>query len=65
MKAQTRLAAAALVLSATLGLAACSGDDQASVVSEARAATPSTFDYGWRTPESPTAVRDGTVYEYN
>ena len=37
-----------------------------SVVSEARASTtPSTFDYGWRTPESPTAVRDGTVYEFN
>ncbi len=64
MNAQTRLTAA-LLLVATLGLAACSGDDQATVVSEARAATPSTFDYGWRTPESPTAVRDGTVYEFN
>ena len=64
MNAQTRLTAA-LLLVATLGLVACSGDDQATVVSEARAATPSTFDYGWRTPESPTAVRDGTVYEFN
>ena len=61
---QARLAAA-LALIATLGLAACSGEDRPTVVSEARAATPSTFDYGWRTPESPTAVRDGTVKEYN
>jgi ABC-type glycerol-3-phosphate transport system substrate-binding protein len=65
MNAQTRLTAAALLLIATLGLAACSGDEQPSVVSEARASAPSTFDYGWRTPESPTAVRDGTVYEFN
>ena len=65
MNAQTRLTAAALLLIATLGLAACSGDEQPSVVSEARASAPSTFDYGWRTTESPTAVRDGTVYEFN
>jgi len=65
MNAQTRLTAAALALITTLGLAACSGDEQPSVVSEARASTPSSFDYGWRTPESPTAVRDGTVYEFN
>lgn len=65
MNTQTGLAAA-LVLIATLGLAACSGSDEPSVVSEARASTtPSTFDYGWRTPESPSAVRDGTVYEFN
>lgn len=65
MNAQTRLTAATLLLIATLGLAACSGDEP-SVVSEARASTtPSTLDYGWRTPESPTAVRDGTVYEFN
>ena len=64
MNAQTRLAAA-LALIATLGLAACSGSDEPSVVSEARASTPSsTFDYGWRTAESSTVVRDGTVFEY-
>jgi hypothetical protein len=64
MNAQTRLTAATLALLATLGLAACSGGDEASVVSEARASTPSQFDYGWRTPESPTAVADGAVHEY-
>lgn len=64
MNAQSRLTAAALALIGTLGLGACSGNDEPSVVSEARADTPSQFDYGWRTPESPTAVRDGTVHEY-
>ena len=64
MNAQTGFTLAALALVATLGLAACSGGDERSVVSEARASTLSQFDYGWRTGESPTAVRDGTVYEY-
>ena len=64
MNTQTRLTAAGLALLVTLGLAACSGGDEPSVVSEARASTPSQFDYGWRTPESPTAVADGTVHEY-
>ncbi len=64
MNAQSRLTAAALALIATLGLGACSGNDEPSVVSEARAGTSSQLDYGWRTAESPTAVRDGTVYEY-
>ena len=62
--APAKLTAATLALIATLGLAACSSGDEPSVVSEARASTPSQFDYGWRTTESPTAVRDGTVYEY-
>jgi len=61
MDLQLRLAIAALAL---VGLAGCSGGDEPSVVSEARASTPSQFDYGWRTTESPSAVRDGTVYEY-
>jgi len=64
MNAQSKFTAAALVVIAMLGLAACSGSDEPSVVSEARASTPSQFDYGWRTPESPTAVRDGIVHEY-
>jgi hypothetical protein len=64
MNTQTGLTAASLALLVTLGLAACSAGDEPSVVSEARASTPSQFDYGWRTPESPTAVADGTVHEY-
>jgi ABC-type glycerol-3-phosphate transport system substrate-binding protein len=65
MNAQIRFTVAALALIATLGLAACSGGDaEPLVVSEARASTTSQFDYGWRTPQSPTAVRDGTVREY-
>ncbi len=67
MNAQIRFTTAALALITTLGLAACSGGDaEPMVVSEARASTstPSTVDYGWRTAESPTAVRDGTVHEY-
>lgn len=50
---------------ANIGIAACSPHDDTSLVSEARAAsTPAQFDYGWRTSESPTAERDGTVFEY-
>jgi hypothetical protein len=63
MYAQTRLIASLFI--ATLAIAACSPNDDTSLVSEARASsTPSQFDYGWRTAESPSAERDGTVYEY-
>jgi len=64
MDLQLRLALATLATLGLVGIAGCSGADEPSVVSEARASTPSQFDYGWRTSESPTAVRDGTVYEY-
>ncbi|TMH44728.1 MAG: hypothetical protein E6H54_07960 [Betaproteobacteria bacterium] len=64
MDLQLRLAIAALALVGLVGIAGCSGNDEPSVVSEARASTPSQFDYGWRTTESASAVRDGTVYEY-
>jgi hypothetical protein len=62
MYAQTKFTAAAFVLA--LGIAACSPHEDASVLSEARASVPSQFDYGWRTPESPTAEQNGNVYEY-
>jgi hypothetical protein len=62
MYAQTRLAAALLL--ASLAIAACSPSEDASLVSEARASSPSPSDYGWRTAESPSAERDGTVFEY-
>ena len=63
MYAQTGFFAALLL--ATLAIAACSPADDTSLVSEARASTPpSQSDYGWRTAESPTAERDGTVFEY-
>ena len=61
MFAQTRSLAAILALTA---LAACSPGEQPSVVSEARASTPTNYDYGWRTPESASAIADGTVHEY-
>jgi hypothetical protein len=63
MYAQTRLLVSLLI--ANIGIAACSPNDDTSLVSEARASsTPSQFDYGWRTSESPSAERDGTVFEY-
>ena len=62
MYAQTRLIAA--LFFTALPIAACSPNDDTSLVSEARASTPSQFDYGWRTAESPSAERDGTVFEY-
>ena len=62
MYAQTRFLVSLFI--ANIGIAACSPNDDTSLVSEARASTPSEFDYGWRTPESPSAERDGTVFEY-
>jgi len=63
MYAQTRLLVSLFI--ANIGIAACSPNDDTSLVSEARASsTPSQFDYGWRTSESPSAERDGTVFEY-
>jgi hypothetical protein len=61
MFAQNRSLAAMLAL---IALAACSPGEQPSVVSEARASTPAHYDYGWRTPQSASAIADGTVYEY-
>ena len=58
---RTRSLAAILAL---IALAACSPGEQPSVVSEARASTPATYDYGWRSPASATATADGTVHEY-
>ena len=63
MTAQTRSLSAILTL---IALAACSPGDEAYVMSEAYASTPpASFDYGWRTPESATAIADGTVHEYH
>jgi len=63
MYAQTRLLVSLFI--ANIGIAACSPNDDTSLVSEARASsTPSQLDYGWRTSESPSAERDGTVFEY-
>ena len=62
MTTQTKSLAAILAL---ISLCACSPGEEPRIVSEARAAAaPSNHDYGWRTPESSTAVADGTVFEY-
>jgi hypothetical protein len=61
MTTQTKSLAAILTL---ISLSACSPGEEPRIVSEARAAAPSNYDYGWRTPESSTAVADGTVFEY-
>ena len=62
MTIQTKSLAAILVL---ISLSACSPGQEPSIVSEARASTPTNGnDYGWRTPESSNAVADGTVFEY-
>ena len=61
MTIQTKSLAAILLISS---LAACSPGEEPTIVSEARAAAPTNYDFGWRTPESASAVADGTVYEY-
>ena len=63
MTTQTKFLAAILAL---ISLSACSPGQEPSIVSEARASTPTGYsnDYGWRTPESSNAVTDGTVFEY-
>lgn len=62
MYAKTRILAAALSL---IALAACSPGDEPSVVSEASASTPpASNDYGWRSPESTTAMTNDTAFEY-
>jgi len=61
MTTQTKSLAAILAL---ISLAACSPGQEPTLVSEARAAAPMNYDYGWRTAESRTAVADGTVFEY-
>ena len=63
MYAQTRFLVSLFI--ANIGIAACSPNNDTSLVSEARASSiPSQFDYGWRTTESPSAERDGSVFEY-
>ena len=62
MTTQTKSLAALLAL---ISLCACSPGQEPSLVSEARAAAPSNYDYGWRTAESSTAVAFGTVFEYH
>jgi hypothetical protein len=52
------------ILLALISLAACSPGQEPTILSEARAAAPSNYDYGWRTTESSNAAADGTVFEY-
>ena len=63
---QIRFAAAALILIGFFGSAGCSEEQSGgAVVSEAYAAPTTTqSDFGWRTPQSPTAEPNGAVYEY-
>src|SRR3954463_10128037 len=63
MTTQTKSLAAILAL---ISLSACSPGQQPSIVSEARASTPTSYssDYGWRTPASSNAAAAGTVFEY-
>jgi hypothetical protein len=61
MTTQSQFLAAILTL---ISLSACSPGQEPTIVSEARAAAPSSYDYGWRTPQSSFAVADGTVFEY-
>jgi len=61
MTTQTKSLAALVAL---ISLCACAPGQEPSLVSEARAAAPSSYDYGWRTAASSTAVADGTVFEY-
>jgi hypothetical protein len=62
MFAHTRSLAAIFAL---VALAACSPGEEPSIVAEARASTPANYDYGWRTPQSASAIADGAVYEYH
>jgi len=62
MTIQTKSLAAILSL---IALAACSPGEEPSLISEAYArTTPASSDYGWRAPQSETAIGDGTVHEY-
>lgn len=66
MVRQAKFTAAVLTLIGFLGLAACSsGEGEASVVSEATAATPATQpDYGWRPSTRSTDLHEDTAYDY-